>query len=208
MNWNPRASEILPVLTLALAIFATGCLTTTSRTRRYNRSNAAVSTYLRRHDEQITNLTFQNNQFKEREADIIRSLNALNKRIARLSTENVEIKKKLATMSRTLATESAERKTELDGLLKEVSKQTATAMDAAAKARAAAIAERTSRTQKNSSRRGPAMKGEFYVYTVERGATLSAIAKAYKVSVSDIKKANRLTRDNIRVGQKLYIPKK
>lgn len=203
MKLKPHLTEIL--FSLALAIIATGCLTTSSRNRRSNRTSAATSATMRRHDEQITNLTFQNNQFKEREVDIVKSLNSLNKRIARLSADNVELKKKLAILSQTLNSESVARKAELNNLLKEVSKQTAAAMSAAAKARAAAIAGRSSRT---SLRRGPAMKGRFYVHTVEQGATLGAIAKAYKVSVSDIKKANRITGDNIRIGQKLYIPKK
>ena len=206
MKLKPHAAGIS--LSVAIAILASGCLTTSSRNRRSNRTSAATSATMRRHDEQITNLTFQNNQFKEREADIVRSLNSLNKRIARLSAENVELKKKIAALSQTLNSESAARKAELSSLLKEVSKQTAAAMDAASKARAAAIAGRSSRTSRTSSRKGPAMKGKFYVHTVEQGATLGAIAKAYKVSVSSIKKANRLTGDNIRIGQKLYIPKK
>ena len=51
-------------------------------------------------------------------------------------------------------------------------------------------------------------QGEFIEHTVEPGTTLSALSKAYGVTVSDIKKANRLSSDNIRVGQKLLIPVK
>ena len=51
-------------------------------------------------------------------------------------------------------------------------------------------------------------QGEFIEHTVEPGTTLSALSKAYGVTVSDIKKANRLSSDNIRVGQKLLIPAK
>lgn len=46
-----------------------------------------------------------------------------------------------------------------------------------------------------------------YEHVVESGQSLSAIAAAYKVSVSSIKKANNLKSDGIRVGQKLFIPK-
>jgi N-acetylmuramoyl-L-alanine amidase len=42
---------------------------------------------------------------------------------------------------------------------------------------------------------------------VESGQTLSAIAVAYKVSASSIKKANSMKSDTLRVGQKLFIPK-
>ncbi len=45
-----------------------------------------------------------------------------------------------------------------------------------------------------------------YEHKVEPGQTLSAIAKAYGVSVKKIKDANNLTSDAIRVGQVLFIP--
>lgn len=44
-------------------------------------------------------------------------------------------------------------------------------------------------------------------HVVESGQTLSAIAVAYKVSASSIKKANSMKSDTLRVGQKLFIPK-
>ena len=47
---------------------------------------------------------------------------------------------------------------------------------------------------------------EFEVYIVEKGATLGAIARVYGVSVADIKRANKLKSDFLRIGQKLLIP--
>ncbi len=53
-----------------------------------------------------------------------------------------------------------------------------------------------------------------YSHTVEKGQTLSMIAAAYsekgvKVTVDDIRKANNLgPKDVLKVGQKLFIPKK
>ena len=44
------------------------------------------------------------------------------------------------------------------------------------------------------------------VYTVVAGDTLSTIAKAFGVSVTALKQANKLTDDMIRVNQKLTIP--
>jgi len=46
-----------------------------------------------------------------------------------------------------------------------------------------------------------------YEHVVESGQSLSAIAAAYKTSVSAIKKANNLKSSTVRVGQKLFIPK-
>ena len=48
--------------------------------------------------------------------------------------------------------------------------------------------------------------GDSIQYTIARGDTLSAIAKRYSVSVSEIKKANRLSSNSIKVGQKITIP--
>jgi LysM repeat protein len=46
-----------------------------------------------------------------------------------------------------------------------------------------------------------------YEHVVESGQSLSAIAAAYKVSMTSIKKANNLKSSNLRAGQKLFIPK-
>lgn len=46
-----------------------------------------------------------------------------------------------------------------------------------------------------------------YEHVVESGQSLSAIAAAYKVSVTSIKSANNLKSSTLRVGQKLFIPK-
>jgi LysM repeat protein len=44
-------------------------------------------------------------------------------------------------------------------------------------------------------------------HVVQKGENLTAIAKTYGVTVAELKKANNLTGDEIRVGQKLAIPK-
>jgi LysM repeat protein len=49
-------------------------------------------------------------------------------------------------------------------------------------------------------------KGPGREHVVETGNTLSAIASAYGTTVKAIKQANNLKSDNIRVGQKLFIP--
>jgi len=44
-------------------------------------------------------------------------------------------------------------------------------------------------------------------HVVQKGDTLSSIAKSYGVTVADLKKANNLAGDDIKIGQKLVIPK-
>jgi LysM repeat protein len=51
----------------------------------------------------------------------------------------------------------------------------------------------------------PAATGAEHV--VQRGETLSAIARQYGVTVASLRKANNLTSDELKAGQKLTIPK-
>ena len=57
----------------------------------------------------------------------------------------------------------------------------------------------------SSGRKSASQTG--YEHVVESGQTLSAIAAAYKVSMTSIKNANNLKSNTVRVGQKLFIPK-
>ena len=49
--------------------------------------------------------------------------------------------------------------------------------------------------------------GPHQEYTVQSGDTLSLIAQAFNTSVGKIKEMNNLKSDNLRVGQKLNLPK-
>ena len=44
-------------------------------------------------------------------------------------------------------------------------------------------------------------------HVVQKGENLTSIAKQYSVQIEDLKKANNLSDDKIKVGQKLVIPK-
>jgi LysM repeat protein len=46
------------------------------------------------------------------------------------------------------------------------------------------------------------------VHVVQSGETLTAIAKSSGVTIADLRKANNLTSDSLKVGQKLVIPQK
>jgi N-acetylmuramoyl-L-alanine amidase len=45
-------------------------------------------------------------------------------------------------------------------------------------------------------------------YVVQKGDNLTLIAKNNGVTVADLRKANNLTSDSLKVGQKLVIPQK
>ena len=52
----------------------------------------------------------------------------------------------------------------------------------------------------------PTVPTEGKEHVVQKGDTLSTIAKSCGVTVADLKKANNLTSDDIKAGQKLIIP--
>ena len=56
-----------------------------------------------------------------------------------------------------------------------------------------------------NSSSGPANGNE---YVVQKGDNLTLIAKNNGVTVADLRKANNLTSDSLKVGQKLVIPQK
>ena len=55
---------------------------------------------------------------------------------------------------------------------------------------------------------GKDTRQKYEIFEVPKGATLSAIAKAYNVSIQSIKRANNMKDNNLRIGQKLKIPVK
>jgi LysM repeat protein len=54
----------------------------------------------------------------------------------------------------------------------------------------------------------PAATGDAREHVVQKGETLTAIARAHGVSVAALRKANNLASDALAVGQKLAIPEK
>ena len=51
-----------------------------------------------------------------------------------------------------------------------------------------------------------AKRDRFSTYVIRRGDTLSGIAARNKVALTDLRRANGLTNDQIRIGQRLKIP--
>ncbi len=70
------------------------------------------------------------------------------------------------------------------------------------------IATSSARSASSGSSGGGSVSDTGYEHVVKSGETLSEIARAYGVSMSSIRQANRLKGDVIRVGQKLFIPDK
>jgi LysM repeat protein len=81
------------------------------------------------------------------------------------------------------------------------------AVDAARQADKKAIIDQLAKELSSSSKPAGKPTADSKDHTVAKGETLSAIAKLYGVTITDLKKANNLTGDDLKVGQKLTIPK-
>lgn len=195
---TPRQMGVCLLVVLLSAV--TGCVSSRPNGARGD-STAVLSASTRLHDEQISKLTFRVNQLKDDNAVLRRKLRIVSEQVAGLKVETGALTRENAALKSRLNAEIVARKRESDILLKRVASQIASAVNAAA------LASRHQAAPAAVSR-PPTPSGEFYEYVVEPRATLSAIAKAYKVSVASIKRANNLKSDNIRIGQKLLIPKR
>ncbi|MFA5206243.1 MAG: LysM peptidoglycan-binding domain-containing protein [Lentisphaeria bacterium] len=104
-------------------------------------------------------------------------------------------RRKLEELQRTIASESAARKTAVDDVVRSVSKEISSTANR--------LQEQQRRVVKAAVDGAP--QGE---YVVQKRDTLAAIAKAFGVSSSSLARANNIKGSSVRPGQKLTIPKK
>lgn len=111
-----------------------------------------------------------------------------------------------STINTALAAEHKAIVGEVNRAIKESDERTNRAIrDAVSKSRTSG----GSSSGRSSAGRGTSPTGEYYEHVVESGQTISHIAQAYGVTSADIIRENNISDPaKIRVGQKLYIPKK
>ena len=126
----------------------------------------------------------------------------LERKLLAVENENKELVETVRQLKRQAAAESAARDEQIRKLSDQIVK-----LASLPPPQPATPAASSSRKGAASAESGSSFT-EYEEYEVVQGATLSAIAAAYKVSVADIKKANNLKSDILRVGQKLRIPVK
>ena len=80
------------------------------------------------------------------------------------------------------------------------------AVDAARQKDRQAIIEQLAKELSGGSPGKPTPKSDGKDHVVQKGETLTTIARKYSVSVADLKKVNNLTSDDLKVGHKLVIP--
>lgn len=127
-------------------------------------------------------------------ASLLQQVQELRAELEKLRADNTALRQQVAALEKARAAEK-------EALLKEVGELVAGSPRKPAAAPAAPAPT------------APKAREEGYEHVVESGQSLWAIAKAYqdagvKVSVDDIRAANNLKDNNLRTGQKLFIPKK
>lgn len=155
------------------------------------------------HQEQVLKLSAKVDSLQDRFARFDQIVTPLERRLAKLESDNSQLSRQIDAVKRDLEAEKSMRHKDLQNFSEQMAKETASAIN-----QATSSLSQPSPPPSTSGNGIPVGPGEFYQHKVERGHTLSVIAKAYKVSVSDIKRANKLDSDVIRVGQILYVPKK
>ena len=167
---------------LAVTIFLTaGTVCAQSRTTFKNTQEA-----VRYYEELVGSLIQQVKLMQDDNATLQATVLDLKKQVSLLSAKMQDTDRELEALKKQVAADAETRKVQLKSLADKLSAPPPAAQ---------------TRSQETET-----LQGEFIEHTVEPGTTLTALSKAYGVTVSDIKRANNLSSDNIRVGQKLLIP--
>lgn len=171
--------RILSVLTVLFAISFTASA--------QQSGSSSSSNVLKYYEEQIGSLVSQMKLIQDDNSKLAAAIIDMQKKIQSLSQSNQALAQEISTIKRQMTADAETRSAQL-GKLEKLTRE------AIATPPPAPVAQPS----------GPAV--DCVEYVVQAGATLSAIAKAYNVSVEDIRKTNKLSNDNLRVGQKLLIP--
>ena len=142
---------------------------------------------------QIAELKQRNTLLQQDYSTLATRFTNVEQKLQQQQQANLVLSRKLTQLNQMLQQEINNRNSAMQTMAHDIAIQTAK------------VINRSRRTPVSSTGSVPA---NCYKYRVQRGATLSAIAKAYKVKISDIRRVNHLKNDHIRAGQILYIPKK
>lgn len=169
--------------------------TSTAASATTNTATRTASTGTRRDivsyvEELAGNTAAQLRAVQDENAELETRLIALERKLAELQETNQKLLNEIAVVKRQASADADARDAQMKTILSKIDKLAATPPPTV-----------TVPTPVST-------EAEYDIYEVQKGATLSVIAKAYEVTVQDIKKANNLKSDMLQVGQKLKIPRK
>ena len=169
--------------------------TAAPQTASASASTASASTGTRRDivsyvEELAGNTAARLRAVQDENAELETRIIELERRIATLQESNQKLLNEVAAVKRQSAADSAALESQMKAIRTQIEKLAAMPVPVA-----------TVPTPVSA-------EDEYDIYEVQKGATLSVIAKAYGVTVDDIKKANNMKSDMLQIGQKLKIPRK
>jgi len=154
---------------------------------------------MKNNEENMNLLYMRVKNLQEQQDKYTYEISSLQKTLAAEKSNNQNLQQQIATLKQEMSQLAQTMNQNLNKVVEQVANETSKAINKVA----------ASKSESSAPAGGPPYgSGQFYTYKVQAGATLSAIAKAYNVSVDSIKKANALKDDNIRVDQTLFVPKK
>ena len=167
----------------------------------FRKYQVQTMTLLRDNEKQLTVLSSRVKYLMDNYAVLVQQIKQLKQFLAVEKQNNLQLKREVSTLKQQLYADRKQIKKSLHNVIDKVANETTRAINIAVK-------DVNKNNRYEAKKEGPTGTGEFIKYKVQAGATLSAIAEAYNVSVSSIRRANKLNDDLIRIGQTLYIPKK
>lgn len=162
----------------------------------YN-NTAEIQILLRNTENQLNITTAALRSLQDNYASLSCDVSNLKRDFAIEKQQNDRLEQEVTALKQQIVQNNKQIQSNMDTMVNKIAQQTTKAIN---------TAEYKKNPKTNSN--GPVGSGEFYEYTVQAGATLHTIAKAYHVDVESIRKANKLKNNTIRAGQVLYIPKK
>lgn len=185
----------------AAAVGLSVCGQQSARPRQNNGFNTpreAVNYY----ENLVGRLSSQVSSMQDENAMLTASNAELKQRVSRLESEVRSLADDIAAMRKQIAADAEVRKNQLNNLADKIAESARKPKPVAQPVPAPVQNPAPVKAAKPE----PKDSVEYVEHQVEKGTTLNALAKAYKVSVNDIIKANKLKNTNIYVGQKLLIP--
>ena len=156
-----------------------------------------LMTTVRNNEAAVNSLSQQMTHLQDRCSSLELQVSQLKQTLAAERQNSSQVQNDMAMLRQQLGEDKAQIQKSLNTAVDKIANETSKAVSNAVKSSKSATAVAS----------GTAVTGKFYTYKVQEGATLTTIAKAYKVSVESIKKANKLKNSTLSTGQVLYIPK-
>lgn len=180
-----------------IALFITSSLNLTLSAYDNNDRNSQVQimTILKNNEDKLNTLNERVKYLQDTYSGLYQEINSLKQSLAIEKQNNARLDREIAALKQQMSADKAQMQKSLNSAVDKIAQETSKAVNAAVK------------TSKPVASSQDFSSGRFYKYKVQEGATLNTIAKAYKVSVDSIKKANNLKDNTISTGQILLIPK-